>query len=311
MRMEKFKYDLAKWLPFRDREVCKRVRAIKKNEICKHSNPDFQIRIVPDSEFWLREALDIFYRIKKASDEDRDLVLILPQPHPEYRIVADLINKFKVSCKGLYTFNMDEYADEKGHTPPEDWPNSFRYAMMKNFFYRVDEDLRPLKNHINSPTDKNISRYGEMIEELGGADVCYGGIGWSGHLAFIEPDINDDFKGNVDEWKSIGPRIVDLSPFTILQESLSSEFGMSGDWSWIPPKAATIGPSQIVGAKLRSSWNGFVIEGTNLSWGRFIVRLAAHGPVTPQVPASILQTLRTDFYISETVSRNIERKSWK
>lgn len=302
--MEKFTYDLAKWLPFRNRETCERVRAIKKEDLPKHPNPAFKISIVSDSEFWFREVLDIFSRIKQAADERRELVLILPQPHPEYRIVADLINKFRVSCKRLYTFNMDEYTDEKGHTPPKDWPWSFLYAQMENFYYKIDEELRPPKTHVCSPTHDNIDRYGDMIEDVGGADVCYAPIGWSGHVAFIEPE----FESNLEDWKKIGSRVVDLSPFTILQNSLFPEFGESGDWSWIPPKAATIGPAQIIGSKLISSWNGYFVAGTKVSWQRFIVRLAAHGPVTPQVPASILQTLRTDFYITETLAENIEPK---
>ena len=50
-----------------------------------------------------------------------------------------------------------------------------------------------------------------------------------------------------------------------------------------------------------------------VSWQRFTVRLAAHGPVTPLVPASILQTLRSDLYISESLAEDIvaaEDFSW-
>ena len=104
----------------------------------------------------------------------------------------------------------------------------------------------------------------------------------------------------------MGPRIVTLSPFTIAQSCLDPDFGMSGDWSWIPPKAATIGPAQIIGAKRRSSWNSFALGNTNISWQRFTVRLAIHGPITPSVPSSILQLGKTNLYISETVAQDIE-----
>ena len=43
-----FDYDLSPFLPFRDREVCKRVRAIKKADIARHANPDFKIRVIED-----------------------------------------------------------------------------------------------------------------------------------------------------------------------------------------------------------------------------------------------------------------------
>ncbi len=167
--MNEFKHDLAKFIPFRNREVCERVRAIKKEDICKHPNPDFKIRVIEDEEeFNFEYVLDIFSRIKKASDEGKRLVLIFPQPSPTiYRRVAWLINKFRVSCKNLYVFNMDEKADENGKTAPETWPDSFGYHLKNDFYYEIDKDLRPSEDHMNFPTDKNINDYGKMIENLG------------------------------------------------------------------------------------------------------------------------------------------------
>lgn len=303
--MADFKYGITLWAPFRDRKECDRVRAIKKEDLGTHPNPDFNIEIVPDDEFAFRRVWDIFYRIKEAADEERRLVLILPQPHPQYTKVAYLINKFRVNCNRLVTFNMDEWADEEGNIAPESWPRGFMFAMKKNFYSVLDPDLRPPEDQIQGPSNRNLKDYGKMIEDAGGVDVCYGGIGWSGHLAFIDPHA-PEFEGSFEEWRSMGPRIVTLHPFTIAQCCLDPDFGMSGDWSWIPPKGATIGPAQILGAKLRSSWNPFTIAGTPVSWQRFTVRLAAHGPVTHAVPASVLQTCRTDLHISETIAANIE-----
>lgn len=303
--LEGFDYGMARWLPFQDAEACKRARAIKKEDFAQHPNPDFKIHILGDAEFPFRLVLDIFSRIKQAADEGRRLVLILPQPEPLYSRVAYLINQFRVNCRNLYTFNMDEYADEEGNIAPETWPNSFLHNMKKNFYSKLDADLRPPEQQIAGPTNRNFSDYGKMIEDLGGADVCFGGIGWSGHLAFIEPGSEAYPPIELEEWKKFGPRIVELTPITVLQGVLGPEFGQSGDWSWYPPKAATIGPAQIVGAKLRSSWNGFTVGNSQVSWQRFIVRLAAHGPVTPLVPASLLQTLPSELYVTETLAKDI------
>jgi 6-phosphogluconolactonase/glucosamine-6-phosphate isomerase/deaminase len=303
--MDTFRYGITEWAPLRDRGVCDRVRAIERKDLVKHANGDFRIEVVPDDEFAFRRVWDIFSRIKGAADENRRLVLILPQPHPQYAKVAYLINRFRVDCRNLFTFNMDEWADEEGNIAPETWPRGFMYAMKKNFYSRLDPELRPPEDQIQGPTNKNLEHYGRIIDDSGGADVVYGGIGWSGHLAFIDPHA-PEFEGDFEAWKRMGPRIVTLHPFTIAQCCLDPDFGMSGDWSWIPPKGATIGPAQILGARLRSSWNPFTIAGTPVSWQRFTVRLAAHGPVTHAVPASILQTCRTDMYISETIAANIE-----
>ena len=75
---------------------------------------------------------------------------------------------------------------------------------------------------------------------------------------------------------------------TIMQNALHS-FG--GDWSWVPPRANTIGPREILGARHRSFWLDGDLGG-GVSWQRFIARLVAHGPVSEFVPGSILQTAR-------------------
>jgi 6-phosphogluconolactonase/glucosamine-6-phosphate isomerase/deaminase len=304
--MEDFNFKMAKWMPFQDQNECRRVAAIRREDIAKHSNPDFKIKVLDDEEFPFRLVTDVYLRIKNAADEGRRLVLILPQPEPLYSWVAFLLNQSRVNCRHLYTFNMDEYADEQGNIAPESWPNSFLYNMKKNFYAKLESSLRPPEKQIQGPTNANFRDYGTMIEDLGGADVCYGGIGWSGHIAYIEPGPEAFASQTLEEWKKIGPRIVELTPFSILQNSLGPEFGQSGDWSSVPPKGATIGPAQIVGAKLRSSWNGFRVARSMVSWQRFTVRLAAHGPVTPLVPASILQTLPSELYLSETLAADVK-----
>jgi glucosamine-6-phosphate deaminase len=303
--LEGFEYHMASWLPFQDQEACRKARAIKREEITRHPNPDFKITVVRDHEWRFRLVMDIFSRIQRAAEEGRKLVLILPQPDPYYAWVAFLCNKLRVSCKGLYTFDMDEYADRDGRIAPETWPHSFLFNMKHNFYAKLDPALRPPESQIQGPTDANFKDYGKMIADLGGADVCYGGIGWCGHLAYIEPGSEAFRADSLEEWKQIGPRLVELTPLTVLQDSLSPRWGKSGDWASTPGWAATIGPAEVIGSKLRSSWNGFMIGESQVSWQRFIIRLAAHGPVTPLVPASILQTLPSELYISESGAADI------
>lgn len=107
-----FDFSMAKWVPFQDQKECRRVAAVKREDITKHSNPDFEIDVMDDDDFAFRMYEDILFRIKKASDEGRRLALILPQPDPWYKRVAYLLNMHRVNCRHLYTFNMDEYADE-------------------------------------------------------------------------------------------------------------------------------------------------------------------------------------------------------
>ena len=298
-------YRPSRHVPFRDTEALERCRRITRAQMEEHPNGDYRIKVVPDADVEWIWVTDVFRRIARAADEGRSVVMILPNPCPSYRHVARLINAFRVNCSGLCAFAMDEYANEDGAIAPEEWRLGFKRAMLDYFYYRIDEDLRPPKEQFVAPTDENLDDYGKMIADAGGADICYSGPGWTGHLAFIEPD-GPEFDAPLDEWKKMGTRIVTLSPFTLAQNSLHGSFGMSGDIAAVPPKAATIGPAEVIAAKHRIDFCALMIHGTATTWQRLMARLVTHGPVTPKLPNSILQTLRTDVYISEMIARNIE-----
>jgi glucosamine-6-phosphate deaminase len=298
-----FDYGLARFISFRDRDACERVRRIGRAELTEHSNPDFQIRIVDDpAELYRRFAEDLVGRIRAARDEGRTFVAILPVgPMPQYELAARTINAERLSLAHVHTFNMDEYANEDGVTAPETWPGSFKRAMLERFFGLIDPELRPPDDQIHFPTTEAIAGYSARIEELGGADCCYGGIGWCGHIAFWESHLGEEFAGDLEAYKQAGARLVELHPMTIMQNALHS-FG--GDWSWVPPKANTIGPREILGARHRSFWLDGDLGG-GVSWQRFIARLVAHGPVSEFVPGSILQTARTDYTILGGVADDV------
>jgi glucosamine-6-phosphate deaminase len=299
-----FDYALADFISFRDREACERVRRISRAKLTDHSNADFRIRIVDDpGEFYRRFAEDIVARIRDAAEKGRTFVGIFPVgPMPQYALAARMINEERLSCRHVHSFNMDEYANENGETPPSSWPGSFQGAMMAHFFGAIDPDLRPREENIHFPTREKIGDYSAMIQDLGGADVCYGGIGWCGHIAFWESHLGQEFEGNLEAYKQAGARLVELHPMTIMQNALHS-FG--GDWSWVPPKANTIGPREILGARHRSFWLDGDLGG-GVSWQRFIARLVAHGPVSEFVPGSILQTVPTDYMIVGGVANDVE-----
>ena len=297
-----FKYGMADFLDFKDREVCERVRRIKREEITNHRNPDFRIEVIQDeAQFYGAFATDIVGRIKQSLDEGRRFVAIFPVgPTAQYPIAARMINELRIPMHHVHTFNMDEYADEDGNTAPADWEGSFQKCMFDSFFNLIDRDLRPPPTQIHFPTTGVLGHYPEMIEAAGGVDMCYGGIGWCGHIAFWESSLGYEFGDDLDSYMKAGPRLVTLTPMTIMQNAMSS-FG--GDWSWVPPKANTIGPAQIMNARDRSFWLSYLTA--DVSWQRFIARLAAHGPISTFVPGTILQTVPTRYVLLGGVADNV------
>ncbi len=279
------------------------MRRIRKEEICNHSNPVFRIRVVENpADFYLEFALDIVSRIRSAIEAGRKFIGIFPVgPMPQYEIAARLINELRIPCRHMHTFNMDEYADQDGNSAPTSWAGSFQTAMMENFFLKIDAALRPPPEQIHFPSGKNIQSYSRMIEDAGEADVCYGGIGWCGHIAFWEAHLGFEFGNDLKGYKQAAARVVELHPMTIMQNALHS-FG--GDWSWVPPKACTIGPRDILAARDRSFWlDGYL--GGGISWQRFIARLVAHGPVNTLVPGSILQEVPGTYTILGGVADDV------
>lgn len=303
--MSEFQYALSEFLPFRDKAVCERVRAIPRSKVCKHPNSNFRIEVIEqDDAFAYAYLLDIVSGIKRSLDEGRKhYTMILPANNPYYAWAAEMINRMRIPCHHVHTFNMDEYADEAGNSAPADWRGGFQYYMWKDFFSRIDPALRMPEDQIHFPLTSNVDHYSRMIEDLGGADVCYGGIGWSGHIAFFEPHLAVEFGDDIQAYLDAGTRIVDLHPITICQNVLFPDAGGSGDWSWHPPKAVTIGPRELAGSARVSFWNS--LRFGDAVWQRFITRLAAHGPVTPLVPASILQILKSDLMLSGAVAADI------
>lgn len=297
-----FNYDFPEFIPFKDRQVCEKVRKISKDDICKHPNKNFRISIVSTKdELMFDYAVDLVNEIRLSLEENRKLVLILPAKISSY--AADMINFMKLPCHHLQIFNMDEYADQDGISAPDTWKHSFVKMIRDSFIKRIDENLRPPEKNLHFISSANINDYDRMIEDQGGVDVCYGQVGWSGHFAFWDPETSYEFGDDLDAFKKAGSRIVKVGFMTVMQNSLY--LSGAGDWSWHPPRAVTIGPAQIVNSK-RQSWRQYGYIGGGVSWQRFIARLVAHGPVTPLVPASIIQEINTDFKILESVAENID-----
>ena len=301
-----FNFQPADFVPYRNREVLDRVRKLSGEELKKHPNPDFKIEIVSSpAMIWVS---DMIARIQRSDILDEKVVMILPNPCPGiYENVAAAINRLRISCRNVHIFTMDEWADDAGNIAPVDYRAGFSYSQLHYFYGKIDEDLRMPLDQVHYPTTQNISHYSDMITECGngGADICYSGPGWAGHIAFIDPK-TPEFSPELDEFLTQGARVVTLNPMTIMQNSLHGVFGQSGDIANVPPRAATIGPADVRRAKNRLECHDLTTGGSFSSWQRMISRLILHGEVTPLVPASILQLMRTDVFISEAIAAPIE-----
>ena len=301
--MKEFTFAPASWIPFRDKAVLDRVRGIKREDMEKHPNPDFKIKIVPS--FGSIFVGDMVMRMKLSDELNKPCVMIIPNPDPaSYTQVAELVNRFGINCRNVHIFAMDEWADDQGNIAPVTYKAGFGHSFMKYLINAIDEKLRMPMENVHYPTNKTAPDYTKMIEAAGngGADICYSGPGWAGHVGFVDPNTPEFASESIEEFTEKGARVVTLHPLTIAQNSLHGCFGQSGDIAHVPPKAFTIGPKDVKNSKNRMEMHGITTNGTYSTWQRMISRLVLYGPVTMLVPSSILQLWPTSVYVSEAIA---------
>ena len=181
-----------------------------------------------------------------------------------YKQLIEWYKKGDLDFSEVTTVNLDEY---RGLTHSND--QSYYYFMHQHLFDRVniDPERTNVPNGMEPDAEKECGRYEELIRSLGGVDLQLLGLGHNGHIGFNEP-------GEAFEKET---HCVDLTESTI--EANKRFFASADD---VPKQAYTMGIKTIMQAKKIL----IVVNGENKA---DIVERAFFGPVTPEVPASILQ----------------------
>ncbi|MGI6538292.1 MAG: hypothetical protein ACOX22_08210 [Caldicoprobacterales bacterium] len=305
--MSDFNFKPADFCPIKDRELLERLAKMTPEEIEQHPNPEVRIKILQN--FGAVVLMEKFLGIKESDEQNKKFSTIFGNPNPHtHMALAEMINTHRVSCRNCVFITMDEWADEDGNVAPLTYRSGLTYSFMKYFIEKIDPDLRPLPENILYPTTENISYYSDLIDEKtdGGIDLFTSGPGWAGHIAFIDPVPEYTEVNSIEEYLQQPAKVISLHPLTIAQNSLHGVFGCSGNVGNVPPKAATIGPRDVLHAKRRIEGHGITTMGTFSSWQRMTSRLITHGPVTPMVPGSIYQVLPCTIYISPSIAQPIE-----
>lgn len=160
--------------------------------------------------------------------------------------------------------NLDEY---KGLDGTND--QSYRYFMNTNLFdhVNIDKARTNVPDGLEPDAAKACSDYDQIIENAGGIDLQLLGLGHNGHIGFNEPA--DAF--------ACGTQCVDLTESTI---NANKRFFASEDD--VPRQAYTMG----IGSIMKARKILVVVSGEDKAE---ILKKVVCGPITPQVPASVLQ----------------------
>jgi glucosamine-6-phosphate deaminase len=211
----------------------------------------------------------------------------------QYDLWARRCNAERISLRRLVLINMDEYltADGLDWIPAGD-PLAFRRHMDEHFYGLLDADLAPPPEQRVWPDPRDPGAVARAIARGGGVDVCFGGVGITGHLAFNDPPEPGE-RATLEEFRRLATRVVRLSRETVLINSVTAA---RGNVDRIPKLAVTVGMKEILESRKVRLY-------MNREWQTAIVRKMLHGPVTPAVPASLLQEHRdVHVTIAEPVS---------
>ena len=185
-------------------------------------------------------------------------------PIGTYKQLIEWYNKGDLDFARVMSINLDEY---KGLSPEN--PQSYRYFMNTNLFdhVNIDKTRTYVPNGLEEDSDKACADYNEIIRSVGGIDIQLLGIGGNGHIGFNEP-------GEAFEKET---HCVDLTESTI---KANARFFESMDE--VPKQAYTMGIKNIMAAKK------ILLVATGSAKADALYK-SLYGPITPNVPASILQ----------------------
>lgn len=205
--------------------------------------------------------------IAKQITKKKNSVLGLATGQTPVGMYQELIKMFKrgdIDFSEVRTFNLDEY-----YGLPSKHPQSYHYYMWDTFFKYIN--IKKENIHLLNGATENIkeecNQYEILIQKHGGIDLQILGIGDNGHLGFNEPAIGLNSKTH----------LVNLS-----EETIQANSQYFDDIQKIPRQALTMGIGTIMKAKK------IVLLANGRKKSQAIER-TIHGPVSTEVPATVLQ----------------------
>lgn len=232
-----------------------------------------------EQEVYLDMALAMLEEILRGNRLNKPTVMIVPVgPTGQYPILAELVNRLEVSLHNVHFFNMDEYLLSPTQALAQDHPMSFHARMRKDFYDQLRPDLAMPPSQRHFPQPGREAEFDRLLQDLGGADLCLGGLGINGHIAFNEAAEPGD-PITAEAFAALVTRVLPISRET---RAINAYGYQRGDLRGMPDYCITIGMKQILASRA-------VYIALNREWQHGIAKHALFDPVQPQIPATLLQ----------------------
>lgn len=235
--------------------------------------------VATEYDVYFDMAMAMLDTIIENNKAGKHTVMIVPVgPTQQYPMLADMVNRLRVSLKNTHFFNMDEYMVNQAETVGHEDPLSFWGRMKREFYDRVDPELVMPESQRHFPEPGKELEYDRLIESLGGVDACFGGLGINGHVAFNEPP-EPDQPMSCDEFANLGTRVLPISRET---KTINAYGYNRGDLLGMPQWCITVGMKQILSARK-------IYIALNRPWQYGPLKHALLDPETASIPASLLR----------------------
>ena len=235
--------------------------------------------VASEYDVYFDMALTMLEEIIYHNNRNEKTVMIVPVgPTQQYPILAEMVNRLRVSLKNVHFFNMDEYMLDPDTVIDKNDPMSFYYRMKNEFYDLVDPLLVMDESQRHFPKPGFEAEYDKMIADLGGVDMCFGGIGINGHVAFNEPPEADSPK-TADEFAELPTRVLPISRET---KTINAYGYQRGDLKGMPEWCITVGMKQILAAKK-------IYSAINRPWQNGPLKHALYDTETSEYPATLLK----------------------
>ncbi|MBA7697661.1 Glucosamine-6-phosphate deaminase 1 [subsurface metagenome] len=239
-----------------------------------------KVTVVPDLHALYRAVAVEFAELLEQKQKSGEMLTVITPVGPlDYYYFAVEVQRRGLSCKHLRTINMDEYLDEQDRLIRTDHPLSFRRFMEQSFFSRLEPEQRPDPENIVFPDPAKPEAVTELIDKIGGADICWGGFGITGHLAFNDPPGMLGEPEELDSFRNCKTRKLTISPMSTAQMAMG---GTNGNLEILPRRAVTLGMYEL----LKSKRIHLIFM---RRWHSGLWRRALLGPVSSSFPGSLVQ----------------------
>ncbi|MGI6093801.1 MAG: glucosamine-6-phosphate deaminase [Lachnospiraceae bacterium] len=185
-------------------------------------------------------------------------------PIGTYQHLIQAYKNGEIDFSKVTSINLDEYRGLSGEND-----QSYRYFMNTNLFdhINIDKERTFVPDGTEADSQKACDAYNEIIRKSGGIDLQLLGIGGNGHIGFNEP---------CDEF------IPDTHCVKLTEETIQANARFFASMDEVPKEAYTMGIRNIMQA------DTVLLIASGAGKAKAVYE-SFFGPITPQVPASVLQ----------------------